>query len=118
MFINLRNKPQWFLDLVPKGLVPVAKIKDKLLPESYDILKVNKIHASVASISEVRQPQKQLSTCDALLGAATPSKSHAKMIVIQRQQENSVNLSDVDTHKASGFCVACMMLHIALCFVG
>ena len=40
MFINLRNKPQWFLDLAPKGTVPVAKIKDQLLFESYDILKV------------------------------------------------------------------------------
>lgn len=41
MFINLRNKPQWFLELVPKGTVPVAKIKDKLLAESYDILKAS-----------------------------------------------------------------------------
>ena len=40
MFINLRDKPKWFLELVPKGLVPVAKIKDKILPESYEILKV------------------------------------------------------------------------------
>lgn len=40
MFINLRDKPKWFMEMVPKGLVPVAKIKDKLLPESYEILKV------------------------------------------------------------------------------
>jgi len=40
MFINLRDKPDWFLELVPSGLVPVAKVKDKLVHESYDILKV------------------------------------------------------------------------------
>ena len=40
MFINLRDKPQWFLELIPTGLVPVAKVKDKLVHESYDILKV------------------------------------------------------------------------------
>ncbi len=40
MFINLRDKPEWFLELVPTGLVPVAKVKDDLVHESYDILKV------------------------------------------------------------------------------
>lgn len=40
MLISLRNKPKWYLDLVPRGLVPVAKVKDKLVTESYDILKV------------------------------------------------------------------------------
>lgn len=40
MLINLRDKPDWFLELVPTGLVPVAKIRDKLIHESYDILRV------------------------------------------------------------------------------
>ena len=44
MFINLRDKPKWFLDLIPenpKGLVPVAKIRNRLVHESFDILKVS-----------------------------------------------------------------------------
>lgn len=49
MFINLRNKPKWFLELVPKGLVPVAKIKDKILPESYEILKVEGVQGDLAT---------------------------------------------------------------------
>ena len=47
MFINLRDKPKWFLDLIPKnpkGLVPVAKVRDRLVHESFDILKVSLSH--------------------------------------------------------------------------
>ena len=48
MFIDLQDKPKWFLEVVPKGLVPVAKIKDKILPESYAILKVRGTKLRVA----------------------------------------------------------------------
>ena len=41
MLINLRDKPDWYLEMVPTGLVPAAKIGDKLVNESYDILKVH-----------------------------------------------------------------------------
>ena len=41
MFIDLRNKPEWFTELAPKGQVPVVKLKDKLLTESRDILMVS-----------------------------------------------------------------------------
>ena len=37
-FIDLASKPQWYLDLVPSGLVPAAKIKGELIYESKDIL--------------------------------------------------------------------------------
>lgn len=37
-FIDLSNKPQWYLDLVPTALVPAAKIQGKLIYESKDIL--------------------------------------------------------------------------------
>jgi glutathione S-transferase len=37
-FIDLSNKPQWYLDLVPTALVPAAKIDGKLIYESKDIL--------------------------------------------------------------------------------
>lgn len=37
-FINLGSKPQWYLDLVPSGLVPAAKIRGELIYESKDIL--------------------------------------------------------------------------------
>lgn len=37
-FIDLRSKPQWYLDIVPTGLVPAAKIKGELVYESKDIL--------------------------------------------------------------------------------
>lgn len=41
MLIDLRNKPQWFTELAPRGQVPVAKIKDRLLTESKEILLVH-----------------------------------------------------------------------------
>ncbi|MFQ4136964.1 glutathione S-transferase N-terminal domain-containing protein [Nodosilinea sp. PGN35] len=37
-FIDLQNKPQWYLDLVPTALVPAAKIDGQLVYESKDIL--------------------------------------------------------------------------------
>ena len=37
-FIDLKSKPQWYLDIVPTGLVPAAKIKGELIYESKDIL--------------------------------------------------------------------------------
>ncbi|MDZ8110421.1 MAG: glutathione S-transferase family protein [Nostoc sp. DedQUE12a] len=37
-FIDLSNKPQWYVDLVPTALVPGAKIEGKLVYESKDIL--------------------------------------------------------------------------------
>ncbi|MEH2037841.1 glutathione S-transferase family protein [Nostoc sp.] len=37
-FIDLSNKPKWYTDLVPTTLVPAAKIEDKLVYESKDIL--------------------------------------------------------------------------------
>ncbi|MDZ8258842.1 glutathione S-transferase family protein [Nostoc sp. ChiQUE01b] len=37
-FIDLTNKPKWYIDLVPTTLVPAAKIEDKLVYESKDIL--------------------------------------------------------------------------------
>lgn len=37
-FIDLSSKPQWYLDIVPTGLVPAAKIKGELIYESKDIL--------------------------------------------------------------------------------
>lgn len=37
-FIDLASKPQWYLDIVPTGLVPAAKIKGEFIYESKDIL--------------------------------------------------------------------------------
>jgi glutathione S-transferase len=37
-FIDLQNKPQWYLELVPTALVPAAKIDGQLIYESKDIL--------------------------------------------------------------------------------
>ena len=37
-FIDLSSKPQWYLELVPTGLVPAAKIEGELIYESKDIL--------------------------------------------------------------------------------
>jgi glutathione S-transferase len=37
-FIDLTNKPKWYVDLVPTTLVPAAKIEGKLVYESKDIL--------------------------------------------------------------------------------
>lgn len=37
-FIDLNSKPQWYLDIVPTGLVPAAKIQGELIYESKDIL--------------------------------------------------------------------------------
>ncbi len=37
-FIDLRNKPEWYTQMVPTGLVPAAKIKGELVYESKDIL--------------------------------------------------------------------------------
>lgn len=37
-YIALDSKPQWYLDIVPTGLVPAAKVKGKLIYESKDIL--------------------------------------------------------------------------------
>ena len=37
-FIDLSSKPQWYLELVPTGLVPAAKIQGELIYESKDIL--------------------------------------------------------------------------------
>jgi glutathione S-transferase len=37
-YIDLSSKPQWYLDLVPTGLVPAAKINGELTYESKDIL--------------------------------------------------------------------------------
>jgi len=37
-FIDLSNKPQWYVDLVPTTLVPGAKIEGKLVYESKNIL--------------------------------------------------------------------------------
>ena len=36
--IDLRDKPDWYLELVPTGLVPAIRIKDKVTYESSDIL--------------------------------------------------------------------------------
>ncbi|MGL5835458.1 MAG: glutathione S-transferase family protein [Waterburya sp.] len=37
-FIALDSKPQWYLDIVPTGLVPAAKIAGEIIYESQDIL--------------------------------------------------------------------------------
>ena len=37
-FIDLRNKPKWYTDLVPTALVPAAKIEDQFVYESKNIL--------------------------------------------------------------------------------
>ncbi len=37
-FIDLSSKPRWYLDLVPTGLVPAAKIQGEVIYESTDIL--------------------------------------------------------------------------------
>ncbi|MEH1796360.1 MULTISPECIES: glutathione S-transferase family protein [unclassified Nostoc] len=37
-FIDLTNKPKWYIDLVPTTLVPAAKIEGKLVYESKEIL--------------------------------------------------------------------------------
>ncbi|MEN9520714.1 MAG: hypothetical protein RLZZ381_3302, partial [Cyanobacteriota bacterium] len=37
-FIDLGSKPQWYLDIVPTGLVPAAKIEGEIINESKDIL--------------------------------------------------------------------------------
>jgi glutathione S-transferase len=37
-YIDLGSKPQWYLDMVPTGLVPAAKIEGELIYESKDIL--------------------------------------------------------------------------------
>jgi glutathione S-transferase len=37
-FIDLNNKPQWYIDLVPTKLVPAAKIEGELVYESESIL--------------------------------------------------------------------------------
>jgi glutathione S-transferase len=37
-FIDLSNKPKWYTDLVPTGLVPAAKIDSQFVHESKDIL--------------------------------------------------------------------------------
>ncbi|MGL4884256.1 MAG: glutathione S-transferase N-terminal domain-containing protein, partial [Waterburya sp.] len=37
-FIDLGSKPQWYLDIVPTGLVPAAKIAGEIIYESQDIL--------------------------------------------------------------------------------
>ena len=37
-FINLTDKPQWYKDMVPTGLVPAVKIEGELVYESKDIL--------------------------------------------------------------------------------
>ncbi|NEO56547.1 MAG: glutathione S-transferase [Okeania sp. SIO3B5] len=36
--INLKDKPQWYKDMVPTGLVPAVKIEGELVYESKDIL--------------------------------------------------------------------------------
>lgn len=40
VLINLRNKPEWYVQKVPTKLVPAAFIKGELVYESMDILKV------------------------------------------------------------------------------
>eukprot|EP00958_Prasinococcus_capsulatus_P024765 scaffold3918_cov338-Prasinococcus_capsulatus_cf.AAC.3 len=42
--INLRDKPQWYLDLVPTALVPAIRFGDEVLWESADILKALEKH--------------------------------------------------------------------------
>ena len=37
-FIDLNNKPQWYIDLIPSTQVPAAKIEDQLVYDSKDIL--------------------------------------------------------------------------------
>ncbi|MBD3885980.1 glutathione S-transferase N-terminal domain-containing protein [Phormidium tenue FACHB-886] len=37
-FINLSDKPKWYTDMVPTGLVPAAKLEGELVYESKDIL--------------------------------------------------------------------------------
>jgi glutathione S-transferase len=37
-FIDLTNKPKWYTDLVPTGLVPAAQIEDQFVYESKNIL--------------------------------------------------------------------------------
>lgn len=43
MLINLQHKPAWLRELSPTEQVPIAKIKDQLVHESYDILQVFRI---------------------------------------------------------------------------
>lgn len=33
-YVNLRDKPAWFLDISPHGKVPVLKVDDEILFES------------------------------------------------------------------------------------
>ena len=37
-FIDLGNKPKWYLEMIPTGLVPAVKIGDEIIYESKDIL--------------------------------------------------------------------------------
>ena len=37
-FIDLRDKPEWYLDMVPSALVPAVKIDGEVVTESRDIL--------------------------------------------------------------------------------
>ena len=37
-FIDLANKPKWYLEMIPTGLVPAVKIGEKVIYESKDIL--------------------------------------------------------------------------------
>lgn len=54
MLIDLRRKPSWFTELSPAGVVPVAKIKDQLVPESYEILKVSPLQCAHAFVRAVK----------------------------------------------------------------
>ena len=40
MFLNLREKPAWYKEMVPTGLVPAVKANGKIVYESVDILRV------------------------------------------------------------------------------
>ena len=40
VFINLRDKPKWFLDAVPSAKVPAIGIHGKIFSESREILLV------------------------------------------------------------------------------